>query len=108
VIPPSVRSHRAPRSDRSGATLGAGRYRLDLLTVSEGGVAEITEVAADTFAIENLGTTEVTVLIDGEEAVAPRAGETQQVSTWDFQGSRARSTTQADPYAGPVSLPDCV
>ena len=58
---------------------------VNFVVVPGGGSAEITQVAPDTYSVENLGSTEVTVTIDGEEATVP-AGDVQEVTTWDFQG----------------------
>jgi hypothetical protein len=62
--------------------LGGG---VTVVSVPSGGSAEITQLSADTFSVENLGTTEVAVTVDGVATSVP-AGGTQQVAAWDFRG----------------------
>ncbi len=93
--------------------LGGGAVRV---SVPEGGRAKISEDGGTFFAVENLGTTSVTVIVDGEETVLS-PGETTSVSTdvtaptvtcasaatWLLnQPGATVSATVADAESGPV------
>ena len=58
---------------------------LAVVSIPEGGVAEITEEPDGSFTVENQGTTPIEVTVDGEtDTIEP--GETDTVEAWDFQG----------------------
>ena len=62
--------------------LGGG---LAVVSIPEGGVAEITEEADGSFTVENQGPTPIEVTVDGEtDTIEP--GETDAVEAWDFEG----------------------
>jgi hypothetical protein len=62
--------------------LGGG---LTVVTIPTGGSAEITTITEDLFIVDNLGSTDVALTVDGVETTIA-AGETQQATAWDFQG----------------------
>ena len=58
---------------------------LSFVSIPAGGRAEIADDGSGGFTVANLGTTPVTVTVDGiEGTIAP--GETSTVEAWDFQG----------------------
>jgi hypothetical protein len=57
--------------------LGGGNV---VIAVPEGGVAEVSEDGGTFFTVENLGSTDVSVTVDGEETTLP-AGDTTSVSS---------------------------
>ena len=67
---------------------GSAEVVLDDLTsvsISTGGMAEIADNGDGSFSVENLGTVEITVVVDGVEATI-EPGEASTLEAWDFQG----------------------
>lgn len=66
---------------------------LTIVTIPEGGHAEVDEGLDGTISVDNLGTAPVTVVVDGATTtVAP--GDTADIGAWDFQG-----------FSAPVDMP---
>ncbi len=62
--------------------LGGG---LTVVSVPAGSAAEVSDNGDGSFTVENLGSGDVTITVDGvETTLGP--GQTNEVSTWDFQG----------------------
>jgi outer membrane protein assembly factor BamB len=73
--------------------LGGG---LTVVSVSAGSAAEVSDNGDGSFTVENLGSGDVTITVDGvETTLGP--GQTNDVSTWDFQG-----------FSSPVDNPSTV
>ena len=66
------------RRDRPGS-------RADNRPIPAGGTAEITDDGNGGFTVENLGTVDITVVVDGVEGTI-QPGETDTLEAWDFQG----------------------
>jgi len=66
---------------------------LSSVLIPEGGKAEITDDGNGGFTVENLGTVDITVVVDGVEGTI-EPGETDTLEAWDFQG-----------FFGPVDNP---
>ncbi len=67
---------------------GSAEVVLDDLTsvsISTGGMAEIADNGDGSFSVENLGTVEITVVVDGVEATI-EPGDASTLEAWDFQG----------------------
>ena len=65
--------------------LGGG---ATVVAVPIGATVEVTDLGDDVFIVDNLGSVDVTVTVDGVETTI-EGGTEQQVTTWDFQGFSA-------------------
>ena len=62
--------------------LGGG---ITVVSIPQGGSATVTALGPGKYSVKNIGTTAVTVTVDGNIATVP-AGSTSTVATWDFVG----------------------
>jgi hypothetical protein len=60
-----------------------------VVSVPEGGEARVSENEDGSFAVENLGTFPVTVMVDGISTSVVGGETLARVTTWDFQGFAA-------------------
>ena len=58
---------------------------LTVISIPEGGEAEVSDDGSGGVTVENLGSVPIALTVDGVEgSIAP--GETSSVEAWDFQG----------------------